>query len=496
MGAILSPVRKAFRTLAGLTLLNRGKIRDLYALPDEQYLLFVASDGISVFDVVLNAMIPNKGYVLNLMSHFWFMFLENRGVKTHFVAAGAAIDAYLPESLRGDSDLQARAMVVRNVKPEEYEYVYRDELTGSGLTEYLEKGSVCGHLLPDGLQDGDKLPYPIFTPTTKEESGHDTAVSAAVVREKYPEESKRGHSIFRHAVAYAKQRGVVIADTKFEFGRHADGTIYLIDEVLSPDSSRFWLQNEWLEAQAKTERKSPSSYDKQPVRDAAKKLGIHKLDNQSETDLQKAWDWELPTELISATTARYRYIFWRLTGMTIEQYAEKLGVSLPRPRRNVAIVVGSDSDLTDEVKRVIKAESGKISVVNVSVVSCHRNTPDLAEIAANRSPTIDLDDVDVFIAGAGWAAQLPGMLDAMLFHNGRRIPVVGLAFGTEGTKEFDAARLSIECLPSNPVIINELTGQAYANAGGLSEIFRRLATGELPPAKPRKEKPAQFNVPI
>ena len=182
----LSPARKSVPIIEGLELMNRGKVRDTYRLPDQK-LLIVVTDGISVFDFVLNVLIPIKGYVLAAMTHFWLLYLESKGIKTHFVAAGKDIDYYLPEHLRGNVDLQRRAMVVMKLEMILIEFIMRFCLTGSVLKEYREKGTVYGVQMPAGLKDGDLLPGMIFTPTTKAQEGHDEQMSESWVRENHRE---------------------------------------------------------------------------------------------------------------------------------------------------------------------------------------------------------------------------------------------------------------------------------------------------------------------
>ncbi len=182
----LSPVRRAVPILDGLELVNRGKVRDTYRLPNK-LLLIVVTDGISVFDFVLNVLVPMKGYVLAAMTHHWLLFLESKGVKTHFIAAGKDIDYYLPEHLRNNIDLQRRSMVVMELSMILIEFIMRFCLTGSVLKEYREKGTVYGKPMPLGLKDGDLLSEMLFTPTTKAAEGHDEPVNEEWVRKNHRE---------------------------------------------------------------------------------------------------------------------------------------------------------------------------------------------------------------------------------------------------------------------------------------------------------------------
>ena len=343
--AQLSPMRAAVPLLDGLNLLHRGKVRDTYEI-DEERMLVVATDAISIFDFVLNALVPEKGMILTAMSHFWFKFFAEYGVRTHFIAAGVEIDAFLPAHLRGDADLQSRAMVVQRMRMHPVEFIARAYLTGSGFAQYLKTGAICGHKLPKRLQDGDELPAIFDTPTTKAEVGHDEALDHAVVSKIYPHETLMLLDIFAVMVAYAKERGIIMADSKMEFGRH-NGFPVLGDEVGTPDSSRFWNEVEWREGRKIAEgRIAPPPFDKQLVRAWGIERGINKLDPRNGDDLARVHGLRVPQDLIRATTHTYRYIFWRLFGIRIEEYLNSaLGIALPTKKRRVAIVFGSESDI-------------------------------------------------------------------------------------------------------------------------------------------------------
>ena len=480
----LSPVRSSVPVLSGLKLLNRGKVRDTYELSDE-LLLVVATDAISIFDFVLNALVPEKGAVLTAMSHFWFTLLENElGIKTHMVAAGAAIDDYLLQHLRGDTDLQSRAMVVRRLKMVPCEFIARDVLTGSGLKDYLATGMVCGHVLPPGLQDGDKLPSPIDTPTTKEDGGHDLALDAKEVREKFPEEAALLLKVFYHASEIAMKHGILLADTKFEFGRDsATGVLYLGDEALTPDSSRFWEASAWKVGREAEKRKAPPPYDKQLVREWGIEQGINNLDPLVPEDVAKAQSLQVPPELIDATTRVYRYIFWRLTGMRLEQYQRQMmSIDVEDRRRNVAIVLGSESDIL----HVREAVDGLPVVVHV--ISCHRNPTELLTFAMN-----GCRGADVVVAAGGKAFSLPGMLDAFLHDAKQDIPVIGVALGEPGSISREAAKLSISELPGQPVVMDEVRGTVYVGGDGFASAVERAMSGEFPVIS-RVEKKPRFDI--
>ncbi len=334
----LSPVREFWPILQGLKLRSRGKVRDTYELGNG-LLLVVATDAISIFDFVLNALIPMKGYVLTAMSHFNFKMLADEGIPTHFVAAGAGIDEYFPEGFRGNTDLQARSMVVVDLAMSPFEAVFREYLTGSGLKDYLRDGIVCGHRLPPGLHDGSKLDQIIDTPTTKAEVGHDEPLDAEAIRKQYPLEIELGFRIFRIISKYARKRGCIFADTKFEFGRDANGVVVLGDEVGTPDSSRFWLLREWAALQASSKPKAPTPYDKQAVRNWGIERGIDPgskmFDPAKPQDVDTVHLMTVPDDVIQLATDTYRYIFWLLTGRRIDEYLrDELGVEIGMPDPN------------------------------------------------------------------------------------------------------------------------------------------------------------------
>ncbi len=290
-------------TLSGLQFLRRGKVRDIYQAGDD-HLLIVATDRISAFDCILPNRIPFKGQVLTRISDFWFQRSDSL-VANHLIAT--RIDDFPEELLhRLTPDertwLDGRAMLVRRATVVPFECVVRGYLAGSGWKEYRQKGEVCGHRLPAGLTESARLPEPIFTPATKSETGHDINVSIARMAADLGADLTRSLeqlslTIYRQAAAYALDRGIIIADTKFEFGiRH--GEITLVDEVLTPDSSRFWPANRYVPG-------SPQpSFDKQFVRDYLETLD---WDKQPPAP-------ELPADIVAATSRRYLDAFRLLTG--------------------------------------------------------------------------------------------------------------------------------------------------------------------------------------
>jgi phosphoribosylaminoimidazole-succinocarboxamide synthase len=283
-GAPVAPVIDGWRHL------RTGKVRDLYSNADGEILL-VASDRISAFDWVLPSEIPNKGAILTQLSLFWFELLGDI-VPNHIVTED------VPNSVLD------RAVIVEPLEMFEIECVARGYLTGSGLIEYRDNRAVCGNALPDGLVDGSKLPESIFTPATKAEVGdHDINIdfmsAAKIVGGDVAEELRDVTiSLYNTAAEFALSRGIILADTKFEFGRSADGIITLGDEALTPDSSRFWELDEW------TPGRPQSSFDKQFVRDWLTSSGWDK----------KSPPPELPDEIIEKTAMRYEEAFERITG--------------------------------------------------------------------------------------------------------------------------------------------------------------------------------------
>lgn len=282
--------------LSRVQLLSRGKVRDLYAL--DETLLIVATDRISAFDCVLPTPIPSKGKVLTQLSVFWFDFLRDLG-KSHFLTADVN---RFPEELQEDrKELEGRAMLVRRTEPFAVECVVRGYLAGSGWKEYRETGSVCGIRLPVGLRESEKLAEPIFTPATKATTGHDINISFEEMRRIVGPVAKelrdRSLKIYKKAADYAQTRGVLIADTKFEFGRWGKETL-LIDEVLTPDSSRFWPSDGYAPGCAQP------SFDKQFVRDYLERIGWDKRPPAP----------ELPGEVVAATSSKYLEAYRRLTG--------------------------------------------------------------------------------------------------------------------------------------------------------------------------------------
>jgi phosphoribosylaminoimidazole-succinocarboxamide synthase len=283
--------------LASLTLVNRGKVRDIYAVGDD-HLLILTSDRLSAFDVVLPTPIPGKGAVLTAVSNFWFE--RTRAIIANHLAE-LTLEEVLPDA--GERRQAAgRAIVVRKLRPLPAEAIVRGYLAGSGWKDYRRTGALCGIPLPEGLRQADKLAEPLFTPSTKAELGaHDENISFArmadlVGRETAAKVRDTSLAIYTLARDHAETRGIIVADTKFEFGLDEDGALVLIDEVVTPDSSRFWPIDSYAPGS------SPPSFDKQFVRDYLESIGWDK----------KPPAPELPAEIVAKTAEKYREAQHRL----------------------------------------------------------------------------------------------------------------------------------------------------------------------------------------
>ena len=296
-----APVLETF--ISELQLIRRGKVRDVYAV-DGVRLLIVATDRISAFDCVSPTPIEHKGRVLTALSRFWFGRLKHI-VPNHLITT--RVDE-MPEVVRRyEESLRGRSMLVRRTEVVPVECVVRGYLSGSGWKDYSRAGEVCGHRLPAGLRESDQLPEPIFTPATKAETGHDENISEERMCSIVGSETTRqlrdiSLRLYREASDYARSRGIIIADTKFEFGRDKEGRTILIDEALTPDSSRFWPADRYEPG------KPQPSFDKQFVRDYLETLNWDKRPPAP----------SLPTEVAAATTARYLEAYRLLTGSELE----------------------------------------------------------------------------------------------------------------------------------------------------------------------------------
>ena len=293
-----------------LPLLRRGKVREVYEV-DEGVLLLVASDRVSAFDVVMKEPVPRKGAVLTQMSAFWFERLKSV-MPHHLLTADAdEIVSRVPTLASHRDALQGRAMLTRRATPVPFECVVRGYISGSAWAEYQQSGTLAGEPMPAGLFESAPLDPPIFSPATKAEQGHDENVTYDHVVQglgRLTAERLRGASLALYEAGrdYAAQRGIIIADTKFEFGRDSSGRVLLIDEVLTPDSSRFWPADGYAPG------KPQPSFDKQPLRDYL-------------ADLKKQGKWNgeappppLPANVVNATSERYRDAYRRITGTELE----------------------------------------------------------------------------------------------------------------------------------------------------------------------------------
>jgi len=286
--------------LEGIPLFKQGKVRDVYDLGDK--FLFVASDRISAFDVIMKNGIPDKGCVLNMISEFWFNFTREI-MDNHMITADIGKIVEIEPRLKGyENILSGRAMLVKKAEPMPVECIVRGYLSGSGWKDYQKTGEICDIKLPKGLKQSDKLPETIFTPSTKAESGHDINISQDKMKEMVGEDvfeflKEKSVEIYEKAGRYAESKGIIIADTKFEFGK-IDDKIILMDELLTPDSSRFWPMDEYFPGGPQ------KSFDKQFVRDYLETLNWDKTPPGP----------ELPEEIMRKTSEKYREAYRILTG--------------------------------------------------------------------------------------------------------------------------------------------------------------------------------------
>jgi len=285
--------------LTSLPLLHRGKVRDIYGV-DDQHLLIVQTDRLSAFDVILPSPVPGKGAILTTVSNFWFSKLGHV-IPNH-------LSGITPEDVvKTDADreqVKGRAFVVKRLKPLPIEAIVRGYLVGSGWKDYKKTGSLCGIALPAGLQEAQKLPEPLFTPSTKAAAGeHDENISFEEVKKllgeaRAVEVRNATLALYTQAAEYALTKGIIIADTKFEFGEDTAGTLYLIDEALTPDSSRFWPADQYKVGS------NPPSYDKQFVRDWLESIGWNKQPPAP----------AVPAEVLQKTSDKYQEALRRLIG--------------------------------------------------------------------------------------------------------------------------------------------------------------------------------------
>ena len=305
----MSELAPVLESRLDLRLLHRGKVRDVYEI-DSETLLMVASDRVSAFDVVMGRPVPRKGEVLTLVTAWWMSRLEGR-IPHHLLAVDPDAIVGRHPGLAASRDAWARrAMLVRRTKPVLVECVVRGYISGSAWKEYRKLGTLAGEPLAAGLRESQRLDPPIFSPATKAQEGHDENITFARAREILGPalaDALRDRSLEVYAFGRdaADERGIILADTKFEFGHDAGGKLLLIDEVLTPDSSRFWPKEHYAVGRGQP------SLDKQPLRD-----WLETLDDWDKTPPPPP----LPDEVVAATSARYQDVFHRLTGVTLDEY--------------------------------------------------------------------------------------------------------------------------------------------------------------------------------
>jgi len=415
-------------TIRSLPLVSRGKVRDIYAVGDDK-LLMITTDRLSAFDVIMSSPIPEKGVVLNRLTDFWFSRLSHI-VPNHLTG----ID---PESVVAESEVdqvRGRAVVAKRLRPIPVEAVVRGYLIGSGWKDYQDSQQVCGIALPAGLRQAAKLSVPIFTPAHKAEMGsHDENISFEQMSNQIGgslAETIREISLklYQEASDYAASRGIIIADTKFEFGLDESGVVHLMDEVLTADSSRFWPADEYQEGM------SPPSFDKQFVRDYLETLDWNKTPPPP----------PLPARIIERTAAKYREALFRIAG-----------VRLPI----VGVVMGSQSDW-DVMRHAVDILDQFGIAHEARVVSAHR-MPDALYAYAEAAQARGLRGI---IAGAGGAAHLPGMLAAKT-----TVPVFGVPVPSKYLRGEDSL-YSIVQMPKGVPVATFAIGEAGAANAALHLI--------------------------
>jgi phosphoribosylaminoimidazole-succinocarboxamide synthase len=471
-------------SLTGLDRVSSGKVRDTYALPNyPEFLLPFVTDRISIFDFVLAFPIHQKGEVLNALNVFWRTQVISDSCEHDLVAYGSGIDPYLPENLRGKPELQKRATVVRKLNILPIESIVRGYLSGNGWKSYQKSGIVAGHKLPSGLQDGSLLPFPLYTPSTKAEKGHDEYITADEVVSKFGFlQERRALQLYQMGRTYALSRGIILADTKFEGDANA-----CADEMFTPDSSRYWDLAAWTRCIQKNQM--PPSLDKEFVRLWGKNQGIDKLEPENPEHRRIVEGLIAPESVMTTTTRIYRYIFWRLTGQKLESFQKQtMKIAVDLPRIKVDVLLGSRSDLK-QVQQGLDYLSERGIKHCTHIISAHRNPEELRQYAER----LKAEEADVIIAAAGKAAQLPGVLKAWLGHYSKsNIPVIGVALMGEPAEASVAAKLSIEQLPGQPVELDE-HGKAYFSSKGMQEAVRAALENEFLP-QTYEPKAAEFNV--
>jgi phosphoribosylaminoimidazole-succinocarboxamide synthase len=471
-------------------LIHRGKVRDTYALPNKRLRLSIATDRVSIFDFVLAGEVPQKGEVLTAMNAFWVNKLseEVSYLKQDIIRMGVDIDSELPLMIRNNRDLQKRAVVAQNLDMIPVEAIVRGYITGSGWKTYHEtrpNHRLCGHVLPVGLRDGDALEVPLFTPTNKAEEGHDEDMNATTVRAQFGETLEMlTLKLYQVARRVALESGIILADTKLEFGM-ADHVLTLGDERFTPDSSRFWLTTDW--AQSRDKGTSPTSFDKQFVREWGKTVGIDKLNPLNETDLAYVHGLSVPGDVLQRTRQLYRYIFFLLAGKRLETF-QREDMGIPTTLPPIEVILGSITDL-EQAEAGLKALRECGVPFRLHVISCHRNPDGLRKFVCDRR----FPENATIIAGAGKAAALPGVLASWLqYYQMGHVPVIGVAFAGDTSRATEAAVLSIEELPGRPVIL-DAANNAFRGSHGFLSACITAWTQEFH-VRPAPSKPMQFDI--
>lgn len=321
-------------TIAGLNHLNSGKTGELFQIPDSDYLLMAKTDRVSIFDFVLPGLVPDKGAILTQMTILWITKVlgevTDQFAGHHLSTWGKEIGWHTPKTLTLDADLLSRSLVIERFNAPHIECIVRGYLTGSGFKDYDPvTGLLHGHRLRQGLKDGDRLGRAIFTPSTKALQGHDENIDYLEVRHSHGTTPERvSLALYRRAAQYARRRGFIIADTKFELGPKGE----LIDEVLTPDSSRFWLLSAYEAAQAKEPPTVPAGFDKQSIRNWGKTVstpfhhrsgapivGINNLDPQNPAHVEFVSGLVIPTAVLDHTSELYHQCLERLFGVTLKE---------------------------------------------------------------------------------------------------------------------------------------------------------------------------------
>ena len=467
--------------------IHEGKVRATYSIPGNAQLLQWASDRISIFNFILNGTVSQKGEILTALTVFWQKTIL-KNFPSHLLVYGKnVVNQISPGNIQSEAMsnwLMRSSLIIKRLDLLPIEAIVRGCLTGSGWKDYQKSGRCYNHVLPPDLWDGACLPYPIFTPTEK--SDDDPPIHHDVVGQRFGAVPERtALQIYMMAQKFALTRGIVLADTKFEM----DKVGVLGDEWLTPDSSRCWDLSEWLKCNA--EKKSPTSLDKEFTRRWGKSQGIDKLDPTNPEHIKMVEQIGLPEDIAKTTGKIYRYIFWRLTGNKLEFFQKTfMGIeNAEQPKVNISVVVGSQSDLPQMnagLNTLKLARNVGLTDFSVNVISCHRNSVELSNFAEWQNP-------EVVIAGAGLAAALPGILKAHYNRLGKSIPVIGVAFEGKNQLETQAAQLSIEQLPGQPVELDS-NGKAFTGSLGFHQACDLAINGEFMPAKPSALKPAIFNL--